>query len=153
MRKTLAASVVLVVLAACSSGAGNTYPKPVIQLVQTSSMPTAARHTDGALTIHYAMRVENRAAETLTLRQVTVQSVSEGAYYVAPTSKPYDVAVSPGAKEDVELWVSAQPAGSIVGANGPVTLRVTCLFDSPAGTFQQIVMQRVNERTAINGQQ
>ena len=157
MRKTIAASAVLVALLAfacsSSSSAGGTYTKPLIQLVQTSSVPSAARHTDGALTIHYAMRVENRAGETLTLKQVTVQSVSEGAYFVAPTSKPYDIAISPGAKEDVEFWVSAQPAGSIVGANGPVTLRVTCIFDSPAGKFQEIVMQRVNERTAINGQQ
>lgn len=154
MRKSIAASVLLLVVAAgCSSGAGNTYPKPIIQLVQTSSVPMAAVHTDGALTIHYAMRVENRAGETLTLQQVTVQSVSEGAYYVEPTSKPYNLPIAPGAKEDVEFFVSGRPAGSVVGANGPVTLRVTCTFDSPAGKFQQIVMQRVNERAAINGAQ
>jgi hypothetical protein len=157
MRKTIAAAssvLVALVLTACSSssGAGNTYVKPLIQLVQTSNVPVAARHTDGPLTIHYAMRVENRAGEPLTLQQVTVQSVSEGAYYVAPTSKPYDIAIAPGAKEDVEFWVSAQPAGSIVGANGPVTLRVTCIFDSPAGKFQQIVMQRVNENASITGE-
>jgi hypothetical protein len=153
MRKTIAASVVLLALAGCSSGAGNTYSKPKIQLVQTSSIPVAAVHTDGPLTVHYAMRVENTAGETLTLKQVTVQSVSQGAYYVDPTSKPYDLAIAPGSRQDVEFFVSARPGGSIVGANGPVTLRVTCTFGSPAGTFQQVVMQRVNERTSITGQQ
>jgi len=154
MRKAIAASVVLLIVAAgCSSGAGNTYPKPKIQLVQTSSIPVAAVHTDGPLTIHYAMRIENTAGDTLTLKQVTVQSVSEGAYYVEPTSKPYDLAIGPGEKKDIEFFVAARPAGSIVGANGPVTLRVTSTFGSMAGTFQQVVMQRVNERTAITGQQ
>lgn len=127
--------------------------KPEILLVQTSSVPVAARHVDSPLTIHYAMRVANKSPEAITLKQVTVQSISEGAYFVSPTSKPYDLAINANEKQEVEFWVSAQPAGSIVGANGPVTLRVTCTFDSPTGKFQEIVMQRVNERAAITGQQ
>jgi hypothetical protein len=100
------------------------------------------------------MRVENRALEPITLKQVTVQSVSEGAYYVAPTSKPYDLAINAQQRQEVEFWVSARPAGSIVGANGPVTLRVTCNFETAAGTpFQHIAMQRVNERASISGDQ
>lgn len=169
MRKAIAASVVLLLVAGCSSGSGtSTAPqtganessakiarrdKPEILLVQTSSLPVAARHTDGMLTVHYAMRVENRAVEQITLRRVTVQSVSEGAYYVEPTSKPYNLAIEPKQKQEVEFWVAARPAGSIVGANGPVTLRVTCEFDSASGRFQHIVMQRVNERAAITGVQ
>jgi hypothetical protein len=159
MRKMIAASVVLLLAAACSTGAGTSSTNasnakivlPAIQLVQTSSVPVAARHTDGGLTIQYAMRVENRAAEPITLRRVTVQSISDGAYYVAPTSKPYDLAIEPAQKEDVEFFVAAQPGGTITGANGPVTMRVTCQFDSPSGKFQHIVMQTVNDRTAISG--
>jgi hypothetical protein len=158
MRKAIAASVVLVIVAACSSSTGSSQqklkvPMPEILLVQTSSVPIAARHSDGALSIHYAMRVENRASEAITLRQVTVQSVSEGAYYVDPTSKPYDLVIEPLQKQEVEFWAAARPAGSIVGANGPVTLRVTCQFETIGGKFQHIVMQRVNERAAITGAQ
>jgi hypothetical protein len=157
MRKAIAASVVLVVIAGCSSGSATSNPsaarvaKPEIRLVQTSEVPTAARNTDGMLSVHYAMRVENVAAEAITLRQVTVQSVSEGAYYVEPTSKPFNVTIDPKQRQEVEFWAAARPAGSIVGANGPVTLRITCVFDSPEGKFQHIVMQRVNERTDITG--
>ena len=122
--------------------------------MQTSNMPAAARHTDGPLTIHYAMRVENRALEPITLKQVTVQSISEGAYFVSPTSKPYDLRIDAKQRQEVEFFVSARPAGSIVGANGPVTLRVTCNFEAADGnSFQHIVMQRVNERASITGDQ
>jgi hypothetical protein len=160
MRKAIAASVVFVVAAACSSGSGTVsnaerakIANPEILLVQTSSVPIAARHSDGALSIQYAMRVQNRAAETIKLRRVTVQSVSEGAYYVAPTSQPYDLAIEPEQKQEVQFWVAARPANTVIGVNGPVTLRVTCQFDSAAGQFQHIVMQRVNERAAITGAQ
>lgn len=159
MNKAIAALVALVVITGCSSGSNPSATskaaakriEPDIRIVQTSDVPAAARHTDGMLSVHYAMRVENLAAEAITLRQVTVQSVSEGAYYVDPTSKPYNVAIEPKQKQEVEFWVPARPADSIVGANGPVTLRVTCVFDSPEGKFQQIVMRRVNERTDITG--
>lgn len=159
MRKAIAALAVLVVVG-CSSTSNSTDTtdssgrmKPEIVLVQTSNVPVAARHVDSPLTVHYAMRVSNKSPEAITLKQVTVQSVSQGAYNVPPTSKPFDLAINSEDKQEVEFWVSAQPTGSIVGANGPVTLRITCTFDSPTGKFQHIVMQRVNERTAITGQQ
>lgn len=121
--------------------------------MQTSNIPAAARHTDGPLTVHYAMRVENNALATIKLKQVTVQSISEGAYYVAPTSKPFDLPIESKQRQEVEFWVTGRPSGSVVGANGPVTLRVTCVFESATGEkFQHIVMQRVNERASITGQ-
>ncbi len=163
MRKAIAASVVLLLLAGCSSGSSssttaNAAPQKTaagarteITIAQLSDVPIAARHTDGMLSVQYALRVENLAAEPVTLRQVTVQSVSVGGYSVAPTSKPFNVAIEPKQKQEVELWVPALAGDSVVGANGPVTLRITCLFDSPTGKFQQIAMQRVNERTSITG--
>jgi hypothetical protein len=156
MRKAIAASVVLLIVAGCSSGSGASRVKiaePEILLVQTNNVPIAARHSDGPLSIHYALRVENRAEQTIKLRRVTVQSVSEGAYSVGPTSRPFDVSIEPKQKEEVAFWVAASPGGTIVGANGPVMLRVTCQFESPEGKFQHIVTRLVNERAAITGAQ
>lgn len=159
MRKAIAASVVLLVVAGCSSGAGNSNTanaapqteKTEIRLAQLSDVPIAARHTDGMLSVQYALRVENLTAEAITLRQVTVQTISIGGYSVNPTSKPFNVAIEPKQKQEVEFWVPALAGNSVVGANGPVTLRITCVFDSPTGKFQQIAMQRVNENTSITG--
>ena len=158
MRKAIAASVVLVVVAGCSSGSGanasrSNVANPEILLVQTSGVPIAARHSDGNLSIHYAMRVENRDDETIKLRMVTVQSITDGAYSVEPTSRPFDVAIEPQQKEQVEFWAVARPSGTLIGANGPVTMRVTCQFDTPTGKFQHIVMQHVNSRASITGVQ
>lgn len=161
MRKAIAATAVLLLAAACSTGSGTStngssdakIALPEIQLVQTSGVPVAARHTDGAISVQYAMRVENRADEPITLKQVTVQSVSDGAYYVSPTSKPYNLTIEPAQKEDVQFWASARPGGTVVGANGPVNMRVTLQFDAPSGKFTQVVMRVVNDRTSVNGLQ
>jgi hypothetical protein len=160
MRKAIATFVVIAAVTGCSSTSSSepkakkvALAKPGIQFVQTSDIPVAARYADGGLTIQYAMRVENKAAEPITLKRVTVQTVSEGAYHVSPTSKPYNLLIAAAQNEEVEFWVSAVPGLSLVGLNGPVTLRVTTEFDSSQGTFQHIVMRRVNERTSIMGQQ
>ncbi|HEV7767332.1 MAG TPA: hypothetical protein VGQ76_20185 [Thermoanaerobaculia bacterium] len=160
MRKVITAFVVIAAVAGCSSTSSSDpkmkkvkLAKPEILFVQTSDIPLAARFADGGLTIHYAMRVQNKAIESITLKRVTVQTVSEGAYHVSPTSKPYSVSIAAAQDEDFDFWVSATPGRSLVGLNGPVTLRVTTEFESSQGTFQHIVMRRVNERTSIMGQQ
>lgn len=113
----------------------------------------AARNITGGISISYAVRVRNQADQPITLKRVTVQSMTEGAYNVAPTSRPFDVKINPEQFEDVQFWVSAQTGSSVVGANGPVTLRVVCEFDSAAGRFQEIVVRTVNDRTSISGEQ
>jgi len=155
MRKLIAASAAVVALAACSSGGQSVrLPKPEIQLIQTSSIPTAAKDIEGTIGVHYGVRVTNKANEAITLKRVSVQSLGEGAYIVGPTSAPFDVAIAPGSTEDVQFWTSAQTGRSVVGANGPVTLRITCEFKSAsAGTFQSIATQVVNSRTSITGEQ
>lgn len=125
--------------------------KPEIRIVQTSGLPAAARHVDGGISVSYAVRVENNATEPITLRRVTVQSIGDGAYYVGPSSTPFEVAVAPQTHSDVTFWAPARAGATMIGANGPVTLRVTCEFESAKGRFLEIVTRQVNERASIVG--
>lgn len=164
MRTLLALSLIL--LSACASSSGHTATaaakdasasdpmKPQIDIVQTSGLAIAARYMDGAFSVRYAVRVANPSADAITLRRVTVQSLTEGAYHVGPFSMPFDVAVASAAHEDVQFWAPAYTGYySVVGANGPVTLRVVCEFDSQkAGRFQHVVTRVVNARASVTGQ-
>jgi hypothetical protein len=99
----------------------------------------------GALPIRYRVRVMNRSAEEITLKRATLQSVGIGAYTVRQTSQPFAKKVVPDAFEVVEFWVPAVVEhNTALGANGPVTLRLTLEFDSPVGTFQETVMRQVS---------
>ena len=156
MRKLIAASLLLVVTAACASQRDNAtvqLPKPDIDLVQTSGVPAAARQVQGGLNIRYAARIANRAAEPITLKRITVQSMTEGAYHVGPHSVPFDVEIGPDNYHDIDFWAPARTGQSLVGANGPVMLRVTVEFDSPHGKFQEVLTRVVNERTSVTGEQ
>lgn len=159
----LVALVALIVIAsACASsrsdsGLGNAKVRlvePDLEIVQLSGVPPAARHVEGSLPVQYRLRVANRSAENITLKQITVQSMGYGAYNVNATSRPFDQEVSPDGYEDVEFWVPASiDSASMMGANGPVTLRIQAHFDSPVGQFEKIVVKQVNGMPGRSGNQ
>lgn len=152
MRK-LVIVVSALVLSGCASmksvsGLGNARVKlaqPDVLITQLSAVAAAARHVVGALPIQYRLRIGNRAAQPITLKRVVVQSMGYGAYNVDTTSRPFDTRIEPDQFEVVEFWLPAYiDSATIVGANGPVTLRATLQFDSPVGQFQETVVQQVN---------
>ena len=151
MRKVLVAALVLIVSAACSSTGSNRGGgpaiKPEIEIVQTSAVPLVARHEQGAMGVRFAVGVANRSEETITLKRVRVASLNEGAYHVNH-SMAYDIAIGPAQTQQVDFWAPAQTGMSLVGSSGPVTVRLTCEFDSPSGRFQQMLTQVVSEQTA-----
>ena len=159
--KTSAVSLaILLLLSACStmksdSGLGAAKVdviKPDIRIQQLSSVPSAARHVEGGIPIQYALHVLNHSTEPITLKQVSVVSMGYGAYDVPQTSRPFKAVIEPEHTQVVDFWVPANVStSSLVGANGPVTLRVVAVFDSPVGQFQQIVVQQVNAGTGVDG--
>ena len=152
MRKSLVIFAV-VLLAGCSSmqsdsglGAAKVaLTKPDILLTQISTIPAAARHVEGGLPVQYRLQVGNRSAEKITLKRVTLVSMGVGAYDVPSTSRPFSTEIQPDQAQIVEFWVPANVSNAtIIGANGPVTLRATLQFDSAVGQFQETVVQQVN---------
>jgi hypothetical protein len=151
--RRLAPVVFFLLVAACASmksdsgrGRANVeVPLPDLQIRQTSSVPSAAAQVTGGLPIQYALAVQNRAGQPITLKNVSIVSMGYGAYDVAQSSHPFKTVIQPAQTEVVQFWTAANISNpSLVGANGPVTLRVTAQFDSPLGQFQEVVVQQVN---------
>jgi hypothetical protein len=155
MRK-LAIALSLVLVGACASGndtnatsnnstdANAPSPAPQVQIMQIGGVPPAARHVRGGVSVQYAVEVANPSSEAITLKRINVQSVSDGAYNVRH-SQPFDKLIPASERHVVEFFAPAYASGnSVVGANGPVTVRVIAQFDGPRGGFQQVVTQVVN---------
>lgn len=150
MRKAALAALLLTLTACASSRATVQLTKPEMRIVQTSAIPAAARHVSGNIPVSYALRVANRSDETITLKRVTLQSVGAGAYSVS-TSLPFDVTIAPAQYQIVEFSAGAVASTSVVGVNGPVSLRVIAHFNSPVGEFDEIVVQQVNDQRGSRG--
>lgn len=145
------------VLVGCASGGSGAATaniiKPEIQIVQTSVVPSAARHVEGNLPVQYRVRVSNKSSEPITLKRIALRSLGQGAYNVNGYSQAFNVVVEPDQFQEVEFYVPANiDIVSLQGANGPVTLRGTYYFDSPAGKFEEIQISQVNEMPGQNAQ-
>ena len=152
MRKAALAALVLLLVAGCTSTRATAdIEKPELRIAQTSEIPPAARHVQGNIPVSYQMRVANRAGEPITLTRVTLQSVGAGAYTIS-TSLPFNVTIAPSHFEVIQFSAGAVANTTVVGVNGPVSLRVIAHFNSPVGEFDQIVVQQVNDRSAARGE-
>jgi uncharacterized lipoprotein YbaY len=145
--KKLAGRLAALLLAACSTNsAGSKVPDPEVRLDQTSTMPAAAEYMTGNIPVSFRLSVTNRAAIPITLKRVDVTSVGEaGGYMVPQTTVPFNVALPPGASNSVDFTVVAVNVGNnVTGANEPVTIRVTSVYDSSEGALQTVVIRQVS---------
>jgi hypothetical protein len=134
-------------LAACAGTAPDMPSGRVdIQIDQLNQVPLAAQRVTGGAPMQYRVRVANRTPDVVTLQSVNVQSVAgTDAYVVQNTTRGFDVKIPASEFGDVEFWAPAQLTGNtVMGANGPVTLRLTLVFDSPSGKFNETVIRQVN---------
>jgi hypothetical protein len=94
--------------------------------------------------VQYRVDVENRTKTPITIRRIDVVSIGSGAYTLRSTSVPFSEQLNPGETRPVQFWAPATiDDPTILGANGPVTIRLTLYYDTPAGMQQTIVVQQV----------
>ena len=148
-------SLIALLLIGCASAAPHqqTAPlnEPQIHLSQLSNVSEEARYMVGNVSVQYRVEVANRANQPITVKRIDLVSLAQGAYSLRPTSYPVDAQLKPGEGTAVQFWAPAViDAPTIVGANGPVTLRVTVQYDTPAGRSQSIVVQQVHALPGAN---
>lgn len=144
-----ASPFVTFLLIGCSSAApvGNkaSLSEPQVRIIQTSRVPEVAVHQSGPISVRYRVDVANLSKESITLKRIDLQSLGEGAYTLPALSRPFAVEIKPGESKFVELWGPAYILDpTILGANGPVTIRLTVYYDSPAGPTQTVAIQQVH---------
>ena len=147
MRHAVLAIITLTLLAGCSNNkqAPADLIDPDFVVRQTSAMPYAARHVQGAIPVTFQVDVINKSAETLKLETLRLETIGAGAYVLPLTSRPFDREIKPNHVETVELQLTASAQDTIQGSNGVVTIKGTAHLRSPYGAFQKTFIQQIND--------
>jgi hypothetical protein len=144
------AIVVLAVagLAACSSAVSSTAPTgmipPELEIRQLGGAAPAASQVTGPVPVNFRIQVFNPSSEDIELQRVELQTIGYGAFTINNASRPFDKPIPSGSRVEVETWIGAVANDTIIGINGPATLRVTAYFKSPFGVFKQVYTKDVN---------
>lgn len=117
---------------------------PEIGLRQLGGPGIAGSQVTGPMSVNLRLTVHNPSLETITLKRVDFATVGQGAYTVANASRPFGKTIGPDQTIEVETWVPADAESTIVGANGPVTMRVTAFFGSEVGQFRKVYTINMN---------
>jgi hypothetical protein len=145
MSRSAAPLLLIVFFLACSS---TQHPanllEPEFRIRQVGGQAQVARHMQGAIAVNLEMEIINRSSEPLTVERIQVESMGAGAYTIPSTSRPFEKVIPPDRIEVFDLWAPANAENTILGANGPVTVRSVVTYRSPLGKFQKIYVRQVN---------
>jgi len=148
--RTLGSGLLLVLLlaAGCSSGVASTPPpgilEPQLAIRQLGGSGVAASQVTGPTPVNFRIQVFNPSSEDLELQRIEFQTVGYGAYTVSNASRPFDKPIPSNTTIEVDTWVGAYANDTIIGVNGPATLRITAYFKTPFGVFKQVYTKEVN---------
>lgn len=132
-------------LTACATRSKVQVTRPEVELVQLVG-PGDVAMGSGPMQIQFGLRVANRASEPITLRRVELSSVGTGAYVLRREFHPFNQLIRPEQYEDVTFWARGYVFGRRFDpSREPVTVRAILYFDSPDGSFQQIVQKNLDQ--------
>jgi len=98
--------------------------------------------------VNSPLPVRTPATETIALKRVDFSTIGQGAYIVPGASRPFNKEIPADQTIELQTWVPAESQGSIIGNNGPVTMRVTAFFGSDLGQFRKVYT--INMNTDLN---
>ncbi len=152
MRRMFCAAFLL--LAACAHSKNDVeILKPEISLVQLNA-PVDSGYATGPTQVQFGARIANRSSEPITLRRIEMQSVGTGSYQLRREQFSFNEKIEPGQFGTVTFWVHAYayPTGRDRRPSAePVTVRGILYFESPAGSFHQIVSRYIDQFPGSEG--
>ena len=140
-------SAALVLAAACASSNDVQILKPEIELLQLNA-PVDVGYATGPTQIQFETRIANRSQEPITLKRIEIQSVGSGSYVLRKEFFTYNEPIAPQQAASVKFWAHGYGFATDRGrtpSSEPVNVRSILYFDSPAGSFHQIVTRYINQ--------
>lgn len=155
MKQLLASAACAALIACGSSGSGAAAPTaekigtvaPETELIQLIG-PEQLNWEAGQIEMKYALKVTNRAAESITLRQIQIQTVGlEGPYTIPQSSYFFREPVTPGVTRPIEFFAKAYSEGNRynVDAQAPVSIRIIAYFEAPQGNFRKAFITNLGQ--------
>jgi len=123
---------------------------PEVALRQLGGPGLAGSHVTGPISVNFRLTVFNPSGETITLKRVDFSTITQGAYTIANASRPFEKPILPNQTIELDTWLGANSDETIIGNNGPVTMRVTAYFDSEVGQFRKVYTINVNTDLSPN---
>jgi hypothetical protein len=148
MQRILLPLAAAVVFAACASGHTSQttakIPKPDVTIIQRTNVNENIPTVPSGITVHYELRITNKAQVAITLKRVDLDALPGGGFNVESRSRPFHETINPGETKSVDFPTSVFVDPRQYSSQAPVGIRAVLLFDSREGSLQTVKQQRVS---------
>ena len=142
---------VFLVLALAAAGCTTTGQKvnitePDIDVAQEVG-PQELNYPEGPMELKYDFRITNHWNQPMTVIRVDVQTLNPAgaAYSLRHDFYTVRATIPPGESGDVSFWAKGYGYGRGPRDAEPVTLRAVVYFETPAGTYQKVLMRELQQ--------
>ena len=152
--KPLIVALACVALLSCASStpsadatANAKIPPPEFAFVQLVG-PQEQNWPTGDIEVQYGVRIQNRANETIRLRQIELSPIgSEGPYTVLKNRYFFDHEISAANAKEFAFWAKAYSDGRrySIDAQAPISVRAVAFFESASGPFRKVFTAHLSQ--------
>jgi hypothetical protein len=152
--KQMVVALACVALLSCASSsspadatASAKIPLPEFAFVQLVG-PQEQNWPAGELEVQYGVRIQNRANESIRLRQIELTPVgSEGPYVVLKNRYFFDHEISAANAKEFAFWAKAYSDGRrySIDAQAPISVRAVAFFESASGPFRKVFTAHLSQ--------
>lgn len=151
--KQIVVALACVALMSCASsspsaGTANAkIPQPEFAFVQLVG-PQEQNWPQGDMEVQYGVRIQNRANESIRLKQIELTPVgSEGPYVVLKNRYFFDHEISAANAKEFSFWAKAYSDGRrySIDAQAPISVRAIAYFDSASGPFRKVFTAHLSQ--------
>lgn len=148
MRSLTAAAIAVFILSGCASGgSGASLINPELAMMRVGGQSNSTQNVAGGLPVHIRTSIRNPSGEAIRLNRINLTSIGEGGVTIPNTSRSFNIEIPANETRTFEFWVSGfvseLSARSPIGSNTPINVRVTAVFSSPFGQFQEVYMEQL----------
>ena len=147
-KRTCVLLTVVLLLAGCASSAADddpSAPKITMHIEQVDSGVNNFMYA-GRVAVQFILTATNTTKDPVTLNRVQVQTISTGAYSIAPYTTNLNLPLAPGQTLQTTLSVWGYARGGRLYSEEPVSLRGTAYLKGPNGAFVKLFTEYISQR-------
>lgn len=122
--------------------------EPAIEIAQEVG-PAELNYPVGPIELKYDFRIGNQWTQPMTVIRVEVSTVNPavagGAYQLRHDFYNVRATIPPGEERVVSIWAKGYSFGRSLRENEPVTLRAIVYFETPAGSYQKVLIRNLSQ--------
>ena len=118
--------------------------------IEQTAFPMTFAADRGATDVSFRITITNRLSAPVTVKRLTLQSMSGSSFRLETSSRKFDKTIAPGAKESFKYWAPAVATDLTANTRLPLVVRTTVDAVTDGTRIREVFSRRLNDEVSID---